>query len=121
VVEDWDGWVFCEEASHNDGFFENISELIEWWEDEADTDVPLPELAYCCKTIPFRQLYVSDLMDSYLSELPDGYADQIDGDKELQLALDRFCQINQALVSYEPDYKRVVRIVREPHEPPADS
>ncbi len=37
----WDGWVFCDGASYNDGYFPNIDEFLEWeneWFQENNPD-----------------------------------------------------------------------------------
>lgn len=116
TVADWDGWVYWDGHGTNDGFFESLDELLDWHADEVDDHedaAPLPEFVFCCRTIPFRKVDVGDIKERCVEDSFDGAEAQLQGLTELAAALEAFNAANVLLVSYEPDWKRVVRVPLE--------
>lgn len=113
-LESWDGWVFWGGHGMNEGYFENLEALHEWHEEQiADGEKvsPLPEFVHVCKTEPFRGLDIDDLIERCTEDSFDGAADQITGREELEAACKAFNAANVGLVSYTPDWGRVVRVL----------
>jgi hypothetical protein len=110
-LDTWDGWVFWDGLGDNDGFFQHLDGLLEWWEDEEHAEGDeLPAYIFCCKTIPFRKADVDEVIERCTEDTFEDAADQIEGKDELALALEAFNTANVGLVSYEPDWKRMVKV-----------
>jgi len=104
-LETWDGWVYCEGIGRE--FFPCIEELLE---EEGDEHAELPEFAFVCSPIRMRVPTVADIVEQACEYLHEDASDNIAGDDELEEALRVFAQANEHVVSYEPDWKRAVRI-----------
>lgn len=109
-LTEWDGPVFCESASYNEGFFPSLAELYDYFGCEANFDEDgseaLPPYAWACNVIQFVSYDVGSIKESL-----EGYEDwegDTDGDNELQAALDAWAERNAKVVRWEPDYKRAV-------------
>lgn len=119
-VEGWDGWVWTDATSHNEGFFSDIESLIEWF-DEADEDNDgskpvLPSYAWICEPTAFVQLSLDRILEG-IEEDDDAFEDCRDrfkGVKELGDAIKAFNEANKEVVSYHPCSNRVVLIHSEP-------
>ncbi len=105
----WDGWVFWEGAGSQDGYFESLGEFVEWLE-ERDEGGPWPEWVFTCDEQPFQGLDYGDLIERLSEEEWDGFAESLDGTEALKKALAAFNEANRSLVSYLPNYRRVVRV-----------
>lgn len=76
IIADYDGPVFWEKApfsgTYGDGFFENVSELLDLWE-ERDTDVTveLPDFVFACESTAF----ILDLDNAIESATEEMYED----------------------------------------------
>jgi hypothetical protein len=112
-LDTWDGWVYWEGFGSKDGFFYSLNDLLEWHADERHfrSDCPvLPEFVFCCKPIPFCKADIEDIIERCTEDSFEDAADQIEGRKELEAALEAFNAANVGLVSYEPDWKHAVRV-----------
>lgn len=109
-VEEWEGPVFCDAASYNEGFFPSLGELFDYFGCEANFDENgsegIPAYVWTCRVIPFVSYDVGSIKESL-----EGYEDwegDTDGDDELQAALDAWAEKNKGRVRWEPDYSRAV-------------
>lgn len=113
-LAEWDDWVWVHEVSHNEGFFESVEALVEWladnWEDYGPEErAEWPAYAFVCKGSVFL-LDLEDELYSACEDHHDGAADRLVGVKELQAAVDRFNEANAHVVTYHPDFRRVVAV-----------
>lgn len=103
---DYEGWVFDPlEGGAQDGYFREPSELLEWYEDEAQEP---PSFAFCCTETPFA----FDLEGALYNTCEEHHADAFDSLSdvlEITAAFKAWME-KQTLVSYFPDYKRAVVI-----------
>lgn len=122
LVPDDGGWVYVEHlSSHNEGYFSNVVELVEFCEEGDEDGIPIPEFAFCTTSVPF----VFDLAGALENECEqDDYHeeiyDQLNGAQELQIAVDAFNEANKANLSYHPDYDRKVRVRPASEDPLAN-
>lgn len=115
-VLDYQGWVYSESHSrHNNGFYESMEEFLDYV-DEYDPDDEsfnaVPEFVYACHEIPFPSFEASDLVEPYCAqyEEPLEAYDRVEGLELMQKALNWFTKKNAHNITYEPDYKRIVRV-----------
>ena len=111
-LETWDGWVFYDGAANgNDGYFESLDDLIDWLEGEGIKPENWPEYVFCCKVVPFPAVDLDDIVDRIMDELPEGYErEHLVGLDLLEEAINDFNESNKHLISYKPDYTKVVRV-----------
>lgn len=111
-LEKWDGWVFYDGATNgNDGYFESLDDLVDWLESEGIDPDNWPEYVFCCKVVPFPAVDLDDIVDRIMDELPVGYErEHLVGLDLLEEAINDFNESNKHLISYEPDYTKVVRV-----------
>lgn len=122
-VKDWDGWVWTDATSHNGGFFSDIGELIEWfnerYEEEDDCNPALPAYAWTCESTAFVKLSLDGILEE-IEDDDDAYDDfsrnSLSGVKELGDAIKVFNEANKEIVSYHPCNNRVVLIHRDEQE-----
>ena len=103
IPEQYSGWVYREYYGHNNGYFESIDELIEWCE---DGEIKLPEWVFCCK----GERHLLDIDSAIESMLDEAYEDaryDLKDEKELYDFVEKW-NAKQNIISYYPDYKRVV-------------
>ena len=108
-LEAWDGLVYLE--GFGSEYFSGIEELLQAAFDE---DVELPEYVFICKPIPFKTPDIEGLISECLEGHYEDAYDAIDSKSytKLSIALDEFRMANQHIVSYEPDFTKMV-LVRE--------
>jgi len=123
-VAEWDGWLYSDEIQgYNDGYYANVEELIEYIEDntpeagemsemdeEELAEIPtLPEYLWTCDEERFATVSLDSIMDTIAD---DGYedfdTDDLKGTAELGAALEAFNAANAHIVSYSPNYKKVL-------------
>lgn len=103
----WDGPVFVESGIvSNDGFFASLDDLLEYLANEPVES--RPGFVWLSKVIPFGHIYTSDIIENKMSDMDEDAPDRLAGEDELQAALDAFCEKNKDVISYEPDYNRVI-------------
>ena len=112
-LDAWDGWVYAKGLGSKDGYFESLSGLLEWHADETSDrdDAPaLPVFVFCCKEVPFRKVDNKKNNKNNSEASFEDAASFLDGVPELKASIDVFNEANVGLVSYEPDWTRVVRV-----------
>lgn len=108
-LETWDGWVFYD-GGPNDGYFESLDDFIEWLDDEVELK-NWPEYVFCCKVVPFPAVDLDDIVDRILEDLPEEVGrEHLEGLDDLEAAIVEFNSRNIELISYEPDWTKVVRV-----------
>ena len=117
VVSNYDGWVYCE-GWGRDGYSPSLDALAEEIED--DCEKPRPSYAWACKEEPFNKLDPEDCFERVCDDSFDGAYDQLSGTEELKQAVDAFNAANAGLVSYAPDFTRVVLLPAIANARPAD-
>jgi len=114
VVTDHEGFVFCEQGGPNDGYAQDIDEMAEWWQDEIDSGDrgrdEYPEFVLACMVRPPRQVDADDLVEMLAEEGYEDMHDDVVVPDSLKDALKEFNDANKNLVTYEPDYKRKVKM-----------
>lgn len=111
----YEGYVFLDGAGSHDGYFQSMDELLEWAEDSDGDDEPelnLPEFVHTCIERPFRVVDVSHIVERFSADSFEEIDEHLIGLNELEAALDAFNAANRHLVSYDPDYRRKVRVPR---------
>ena len=107
-VTEWTGWVFCDGLGYNEGFFDSVSDLVEWCEDEG---CEVPKYAWTCTPSYFAQLSIGWVLEQ-ITEHGDAYEgfdpQTLEGVPELGAAIDRFNELNKGVCSYYPNYKVAV-------------
>jgi hypothetical protein len=107
----WGGWVYAEGFGCNDGFFDSLGTMVEELEDNTPPE-EWPEYAFICNEQPFGGIDLTSVLESCTDDMYEDAADDLKGVDELRAAIDRFNDINKELHSYQPDYKRAVRVPR---------
>lgn len=106
-LEAWDWWVYLEGAGKE--YFENVGELLEELEND---EQEIPEFVFICQPIHFKAPDIEDLIADCLSGHYDDAYDAINNESYMQLesALEDFQRANSHIISYEPDYTKMVRV-----------
>ena len=107
-LDGWDGWVF-----YNDRYYSNVFELTEELECDANEDEKLPEYVYICKEVPFAKVDLGRILEHIEENGYDGISDRLSGLDALSKSIDEFNEDNKELISYEPDYSKMVKIKRK--------
>lgn len=105
-IESWDGWVYLEGFYHE--FFESVGSLLD--EIKNDGEVKTPEYVFICKPVNFRAPDVDRIIEWSCDDHHESAADSIQGDEQLAEALKDFEDINCHVISYEPDFTKMVRV-----------
>jgi len=107
-LESWDGWVYWEGIEGE--YFDSIDDLLEAFEDNHCHDIP--EFVFTCKPIHFRAPDVEDLIAGCLDGHYEDAYDAINkaSYRQLSEALSKFEKDNSHIVSYEPDFTKMVRV-----------
>lgn len=109
-LETWDGWICSEHVTgYKDGYFESIQELIEYCQ---DTDTEIPPWAFVCK----EQHHELDIDGAIERMTEDAYEDAVDDLVDVA-ELEEFIRewnAKQNLITYYPDWKKVVLINATP-------
>jgi hypothetical protein len=112
-LDSWDGPVQWDgvRGGWGDGFFSSLDELIESLEDDDDDDgAELPEYVWCCKEAKRARISLSSVLENLAEDMYEDAADNFQGVDELQAAVDKFNELNKSVISWEPNYKRMVRV-----------
>jgi hypothetical protein len=113
-IVDWTGWVYCESIQgSNDGYYNDMDALGEQIQDNLDSgdlnikDVP----THClCTTSKPMRLDIQDFIERMCEDSYEDACDDIKGQDELSAAIDKFNAANSGILTYCPDYKRIVVI-----------
>ena len=114
IVSGYDGWIYTDAVNGTqDGFFESVSDLVEWCEENDGEDgeaIAIPEFAYCCNDKPPQRVDIDDVLEQMFTDSFEDAQDHAVETEPLRVALDTFWRANMHIVSYCPDYKRKVRV-----------
>jgi hypothetical protein len=106
-VETWDSWVYDPtDAGPQDGYFESLDALVEWYEDNPEATPP--EFVH----LTIRKEFSLDFSDCIEAALEESYEDARDGlvgEEEITAAVAEWVK-RQNIPTYEPDYKRAIRV-----------
>ncbi len=110
----YEGWVHDPHHGGYDGrYYESVQSML----DETD-EIP-PWVFACTDHEPYR-VNTGDVTEMMFSDCFDDAADQASGLTELDAALAAFWEANRGVLTYAPDYSRVivlgVRVARQPQE-----
>ena len=105
-LDAWDGWVYLEGFYHE--FFESVGALVD--EIKNDGEVKTPEYVFICKPIQFHAPSVDRIIEWSCDDHYEDASEHIKGEVELSLALQRFEAANHHIISYEPDFTKMVRV-----------
>jgi hypothetical protein len=116
-LETWEGWV-CNEGPgggpQGDGYAESLDALEEYLQDAVnDGELAIedwPKYVFVCVPVGLRRIFSGDITQMATEESYEDAADNLEGEKELDAALDAFYEKNKDIVSYEIDYKRAVKV-----------
>jgi hypothetical protein len=120
-LETWDGWVYNEGpgGGPNDDYAASMDELVEYLENLlSDGDIDLadwPEYVFVCN-VENCAISLREVLDNVAERMFEDWEDQLNGEGELQKAIDKFNEANKDLHSYSPDYKRVVKVPKPSQE-----
>lgn len=117
MAKEWDGPVFTEYLSHNDGYFENMDDLEDYLEDhnedyKGEEKVAIPEYVWACNRNKLSKIDVYDVCEGYVIDyLPEDWdLENLNGLDDLQKALDKFVADNQDVWTYDVNYKKAIII-----------
>jgi hypothetical protein len=105
-LDTYDGWISADGYGHNEGYFESVAELLEWCEVEG---VAPPEYAYTCKEIKWPGIDIDAVLKNELKEYYENAIDALVADQELRTFVADWNK-KQCIISYYPDWKRVVLV-----------
>ncbi len=108
LLSDWDGWVYCDGAYHNDGFFADMDELTDYLDDQPGFS--RPEFVFCCTSRPVALLKLEEILESETEECYDSASDDLKGIEELDAAIQTFNTLNADVLSYNVDYKHKIAV-----------
>jgi hypothetical protein len=110
-LESWDGWVYLEGAGYNEGYFRSLGELVDFLED--DEREVWPEYIFICKEQPFPGADIDSIIENVTCEMYEDAADNLNGLEELEKAINAFNEANKNMITYYPDYKRMVKVPKK--------
>lgn len=107
-VTEWDGPVYLEGAGYSDGFFADVGEFLDWWDDDyPNWEGEPPGYVWTCDVSNTVQCRASEMIENI--EWPEGMEDnELKGLPELRAAVDAFNAANAEFKSWEPNYKRAL-------------
>jgi len=105
--KDYDGPVQVPSIGDNDGFFESVTEFLEFCQDE---EMPPPEVIWTCTIRHFR-MDAEHLVDMQLEDFYEGAREDVSPEDiaELQGFLDGWCR-KRNIHTWDPNYKRAVEL-----------
>lgn len=102
-VTEWDGFVW-----DGSDYYPDIGELIERYSDD---ERPLPEYVWTCDATAFATLTIDRVKDwiNDGGDAPEDFdADDLDGWRELEAAIEKFNKANAGCLSYWPNEKKAL-------------
>jgi len=107
--EEYDGWVYSEEVDgYNEGYYADVDEFVEHCE---DNDVPVPDWVFCCYEHKHR-LDIDSALERMTEDAYEGADEHLVDVNELYEFVEKW-NAKQNIVSYYPDYKRVVVLKKQ--------
>ena len=101
----WDGWIYCEEIGHNEGYFESVADLLEYCADEG---IDVPGWAFICKEIR-HGIDADRAIENMLDDAYEYAREHLVDEEELCEFIKEW-NAKQDIVTYYPDYTKVVLI-----------
>jgi hypothetical protein len=116
-------YIYCDGYGTNEGYFSDLGELQEWWEDEYGKysdiyqkdgeDCPeLPKYVWACKKqYPFY--YTAEtITEGSFEELFEDACERVssESEDELDIALEKYYKANSSIVGYVPDYSLAIML-----------
>jgi hypothetical protein len=120
-LETWDGWVYSEGpgGGPNEDYAASLDELCEYLEEKlVEGEIGLadwPEYVFVCN-VENCTISLREVLDNVADRMFEDWEEHLNGEKELQAAIDKFNEANKDLHSYSPDYKRVVKVPKPSQE-----
>ncbi len=113
--KDYDDPVYVPDAAHNEGFFPDIGEYLEWLEDNLRFDGfdEIPEIMWTC-----HKFYLRINADNIIENAIEGHHEEAGSDisgksvAELQEFLDTWCD-KQGVESWDPDHSLGIELPQE--------
>ena len=111
-VDKFDGWVWADGLSYNEGFADSVHDIIDYCK---DNDIEIPDYVWTCKENHFCFIDLNDILQEIEENGYEDFcaADSCKGLDELKLAIDKFNEINRKIESYVPNYKKALIITKE--------
>ena len=105
----WDGPVYCDAANHNEGYFHDFGDFLDYLDDDEDELLGHIRYVWACQKIPVVNLSVNRILEDATQEAYEDFSfDQLDGIKELENALNVFNELNKNECIYEIDYSKAI-------------
>jgi len=108
-LDGYDGWINADGYGYNEGYFESVAELLEHCEDEG---VAPPAYAYACDKIQWPGIDIDAVLENEFKEYHEDATDSLVAYQELRSFIAEWNK-KQDLVSYYPNWKKVVLIKSE--------
>lgn len=113
VAVNYDGPVFCCDLRHHDGYFADLGEFYDWWEDQAgegDTAPLLPGYVWACHSKPCCHINLDFVLEHSSQDAHEDFElSDLSGLEKLQSAVDAFNALNDDKHrSWETNYKLAV-------------
>jgi hypothetical protein len=102
----WDGI----SGDWGDGFCESVESFAEHWDDRDCDEASRPEFVWTCEPSKVAQIDLDSVLESVCDDMDEGAPDRLSGVDELLAAVKIFNEKNKDVISYTPDYKRMVRV-----------
>jgi hypothetical protein len=106
----WDGPVWADGCGSRDGFFPDMDEFYDWTQCREPGE-EVPPYVWACDKKPVVSLDIDHILENATQEAYEDfcYAD-LTGIKELESAMEKFCEINKDVVTWIPNYKKAVLV-----------
>lgn len=105
----YSGWVYCEGAGYNEGFFESVGDFEDWLGDENDNEELAPEYVWACNERLCLNISAHEIIENGSQEAYEDFdVDDLEGVEEFEKAVNSFMEKNKRHVTYTPDYSRVI-------------
>lgn len=111
-VTGYDSYIYDPRGTGQDGYWQDMESLCDWLMDnfsEEDAATEWPEFVFCCKPSTFK-ISVEHIIDCELENHFEDAGDTLKGLPELSAAVDAFNKANSHIISFDPDYKRAVKV-----------
>lgn len=123
TIEDLGEGVWYETYGPQDGYFENMDELVRWLLERKfdDPEAGWPGYVWATKSQQLRRIDVADISEWMCEEAYEDAADRLEGTEELQVALNAFWELNAGILSYTLDYTRKIFVPDQEEYETADA
>lgn len=110
-VSSWNDWVWTNEYGGNEGFFRSEEELLECIIDNLE-EIEFPEYVHLTKSQSVAMnVDVGDIVERCADNAWDEFEEYcLSGVEELSVAIKKFKEENEGVLSYSADYKRAIHI-----------